>query len=64
MVKVYKSLNNDPTGWWYYFEKANNGKTSRCKTCGWEQARDKHFSTRGLKYHLEEKHSELNSKRL
>jgi hypothetical protein len=64
MGKVYKKTTNDPTGWWYYFEKANNGETNKCKKCGWEQLRDKFSSTTGLKYHLETIHPELNSKRL
>jgi len=54
----------DPTNWWYYFEKTQQGKVAKCKNCSWTKDRSKDKSTNGLKYHLEHSHAELFSQKL
>ena len=51
------SKNNDPTSWWFYFEKTGNN--AKCNHCPWENDRDKNFSTNKLKYHLSTQHHKL-----
>ena len=56
--------NSDLTNWWHYFEKTNNKTHSKCRHCAWEKPRDKTFSTKGMKYHLESQHPQLYSQKL
>ena len=56
------SKNNDPTSWWFYFEKIGNN--AKCKHCPWEKDRCKNFSTNKLKYHLSTQHPKLFQKKL
>jgi hypothetical protein len=55
---------SDPTSWWYYFEKSDDGKRVKCKHCTWEKPREKTASTNQLKAHLESKHPEQFSQKL
>jgi hypothetical protein len=49
----------DPTDWWYYFKKTEQGKFAR-----WTKDRSKDKSTYALKYHIEHTHPAQLSQKL
>ena len=54
----------EPTDWWYYFEKTEQGKVASCKYCTWTKDRSNDKSTNGLKYHLQHSHPPQFSQKL
>jgi thiamine pyrophosphokinase len=68
--KLFIELSNkfttmvDPTNWWYYFKKTEQGNGASCLHCNWTMKRSKDKSTKGLKYHLEHSHPPQFSQKL